>query len=188
MGLCPSLFLLLNSLLSPLNLLLHLIFSLLYETGLEPLLKLHVGYLLFLLLLKLLNLVFLHFLKLLVMDIHDLFVLPLVHLVGALLHSDGFFLLFLDKGLEKVTLGFQNQFLPKLGLVIFAAGPFRVADFDRVFLKLKGFGSLTATRLLALQSDTASLGCYWDILPALVDSLIDQLFDLRIGVAHGPTI
>ena len=62
MGLCPSLFLLLDPLLSPFNLLLHLVFSLLNQTGLEPLLELHVSYLLLLLLFKLLNLVFLHFL------------------------------------------------------------------------------------------------------------------------------
>ena len=63
-------------------------------------------------------------------DIHNLLVLPLVHLMGALLHSDGFFLLLLDEGLEKIALSFQYQFLTKLSLVIFATGPFRVADFD----------------------------------------------------------
>ena len=86
------------------------------------------------------------------LDLVSLPVLPLVHLVRSLLHSQRLFLLLRHECLEKVTLGFDDQLLAQFRLVIFSADPLLVRYFTSLVLQAENLSRLRVLvhRILAI--------------------------------------
>ena len=102
-------------------------------------------------LLQLLRLILLQFDQLIVLDLVPLPVLPLVHLVRSLLHSQSLFLLLHHECLEKITLSFDDQLLAQFRLMIFPTHPLLVRDLASLVLQIENLSRLRATlRILAI--------------------------------------
>ena len=119
----PFLFLFFQSFILLFYLLVHQFDALLDQRLLEPLFEFHVADFLVLLLLESVSLVALQLHQVAVVDVHSFLVVPFKHLVASVLHSEGFFFLLLDEGLEEIALGLGDELLSKLGFVVLTSDP-----------------------------------------------------------------
>lgn len=171
MSFSSFIFVFLVLLVSFLDFLLDLFFSLLYQRVFKPLFEFHVAHFLPLLLFKTFFLVLLDFDKLFVVQVHYLFVFPLEHLVGTVLHSHRLFFLFLDQSFQQVSLGLDDELLTQLYFMVLLSSPLLVTDFEALHLHLEDFSSL------CLWIRIGFLGRTLCSMRLVVNLLIDQVIN-----------